>query len=370
MGEQRIFNGKKRRLLRTRIPGAEVASGVGLLGVLALTIGWIAAQGDNFNAAERDLPYEVLAARPVEDRLYRLPVRPWVPPGAAFSSGAVGRRVDLGLFPGEILAGGWAISSRPRRFGADNLYEKINGEADKFIRQGFRELHYIALKAPGGKDEISIELFDQGSFAGGLGIFSAHRSGDRKILREGQTLYYTTPVGAIGFNGRYFFRIAGNAATSAVQGKTGELVRAFAGLRGQGKGDGAMPLGFRVFTAGLGMDPARISYQARNVFQYDFARDFWFGSLKAGKPGRLFLHRAASAQAARLLFGRIAGEHGEDHKVLKRTNNRVLMRHGFLKTHFAMTVKGPLVYGVENEPDAGRTASLLTNLARALRDEK
>jgi hypothetical protein len=128
-------------------------------------------------------------------------------------------------------------------------------------------------------------------------------------------------------------------------------------------------LPFRVLTEGMGIDAGRIAYQNRNVFQYDFAREFWFGRPPGASPGRVFLHRGASPRAAQKLFAAIAGEHAEAYKVLQRTKNTVLMRHDFLKSHFYMKRAGALIYGVENEPDAGRIEPLMMKLAGVLPDE-
>ena len=57
---------------------------VGLSGVLV----WVFAQKENFNPAERDLPYRMLAERPVEDRLYRRPFVHWRPQGAGVAGSA------------------------------------------------------------------------------------------------------------------------------------------------------------------------------------------------------------------------------------------------------------------------------------------
>ena len=364
MGEEHIFIRRKRRLWRKHISITEVMSGLMVLAALTATVVWIAVQRDNFSPADRDLPYELLAAQPVEDRLYRTPLKTWIAPGKATArSGGSAGDVDLGLFPRSILAGGWAISSRPRRFGPDTLFQKINGEAEKFLKQGFVELHYIALKSAGGAGEISIELYDQGSFAGGLGIFSSHRTGDKEILREGDTLYYTTPVGAIGFNGRYFFRFAADRENAAVLRKSKELVRAFAGLKTD---ISESPLPFRTLTAGMGFDLARIAYQRQNVFQYDFARDFWFAQPEGEKRGRIFLHEGDNPREAAKLFSAIAEEHGQEFSVAKRTKNSVLMRHPYLNTYFSMVASGPMLYGVDNEPDAGLVEKTMAKLARVI----
>ncbi len=154
--ENRIFNPGKRRILRSHVSMAEIVSGAAVVLSLAVTVLWIAAQQDNFNPAERDLPYEMLAAQPAGDRLYRTPLVGWVEPGRSAAGGAAAGQVDMGLIPVEILSGGWAISSRPRRFDRETLFEKINGEAEKFIRQNFRALHFVAIKNAATGDELAI----------------------------------------------------------------------------------------------------------------------------------------------------------------------------------------------------------------------
>ncbi|MEE8396564.1 MAG: DUF6599 family protein [bacterium] len=366
MGAERVFGTRFQPLLRKRIAVAEVAAGGAVLLALALAVWWVAAQREAYNPAERDLPYQLLADRPVEDLLYRRPRTPWLEPGAVPAGASAGRRVQLGLFPLSVLQGGWAISSRPRRFDRQTLFEKINGEADKFIRQGFEELHYLALRAPGG-DELAVELFDMGSFAGALGVFSGHRTAGRKVEPQGEALYYTTPVGAVGFGGRYFFRIAGSVESEAIRRKTGQLISVFAGLAaGEGGEGGARPFGYRFFRGPMGVAAGAISYQAANVFQYDFAGDFWFGRPRPGSPARFFLHRAATAKDAARLFERIAAEHAEEFEVLRRTETGLAMRHPFLKTHFAMGVRGKLIFGVEKEPSLQAAGRTLQRLAEAL----
>ena len=369
MSDTRIFNKRRRWLLRKHISRTEITVSVVIALLLAGMLAWVAAQKENFNAGERDLAYEVLARNPVEDRLYRTPFQAWSSPrgpGDPRGPGGPGTAagpVDLGLFPQAILGSGWAIASRPRRFSPATLFEKINGEADKFIRQGFRELHFIRLKAARTDEEIAIELFDQGDFAGALGIFSDHRSADSPVETRGSLTFFPTSVGAIGFSGRYFFRIAGNAESPAITAKTGELMQAFAGLSVTEAGH---PYPFRLLTSALGIDPKAIAYQRKNVFQYDFAGDFWFGQPGAAGTGSVFVHEAPSPAAAAALFGRIAAEHAYDYRVVDRTESSLLMRHPHLNSDFAMEVKGRLIYGVDNEQDRKRTLSLMKRLVLSI----
>jgi hypothetical protein len=60
----------------------------------------------------------------------------------------------LGNFPAAVVSNQWKAASDVRLFSPENLYEKINGEAPKFLLQGFERLYYLVLRQ---KDlEISI----------------------------------------------------------------------------------------------------------------------------------------------------------------------------------------------------------------------
>ena len=47
----------------------------------------------------------------------------------------------LGVLPASVVDANWQLKARVRTFDAANLYEEINGEAEKFIKQGLRNMH-------------------------------------------------------------------------------------------------------------------------------------------------------------------------------------------------------------------------------------
>ncbi len=186
-------------------------------------------------------------------------------------------------------------------------------------------------------------------------------------------MYFTTPAGAIGMHGRFFFRIAGNSGQPAVRAKAEQIVRAFAALPVK---PGETPRPFRILGQGLRIPPGRIAYQQHNVFQYAFARDFWFARLEGRKAGRLFLHQARNPREAARLFDRIAGEHAREYTALTPAERAaaggnaaggVTLRHPFLKTYFRMARAGNMVYGVERAPHPAAAARALDRLGGLLR---
>jgi len=72
---------------------------------------------------------------------------------------------ELGVLPASVVDANWQLKARVHTFDAANIYEEINGEAEKFIKQGLRNMHYATLRASDGT-EFAIELYDQGGIGG------------------------------------------------------------------------------------------------------------------------------------------------------------------------------------------------------------
>ena len=112
-----------------------------------------------------------------------------------------------------------------RLFGPENLYEKINGEAPKFLLQGFERLDYLVLRQ---KDlEISIELYKFNKKGGSMGLFSDHVPMNREIKERSGVIYFLTSIGAIGRVNRFFFRLLGSSKHEEIEKKTQQILNVF-----------------------------------------------------------------------------------------------------------------------------------------------
>jgi hypothetical protein len=358
MAKDRVFNTRKPRLLRKHISLRENIVVLVLLCGLIGVVFWVVIQRYNYNPKDRDIPVEQLLQSSNQQKLYNLPLKPWVEPGVDTTKPV---KPDLGIFPEIIVDQEWQAGARLKRFGPENLFEKINGEAEKFLRQGFKSLYYIILRAKEEESELSIELYDQGDTTGSIGIFSDHVSGDKAIEQNGPVTFFKTSNGAIGRKGKYFFRIAGSQENEKIRKKSEQVAVAFSQLE-ESEEDPSEE--FRILSRGLEISPNLITFQSENVFQFDFVKNFWFGQLNSENSTRAFVHRAASPEEAGKLFGEIVSEQGSDYEMVEQTDSRAVMLHNYLKNHFVMDYRGPFIFGIENLADKNQIGPIMERLAK------
>jgi hypothetical protein len=368
MRRDRVFNNHKSRLMRTHIPGGENLS-VALIFLMLIVLGaWVTTTRNDFDPAERDLAIELMGDNSRQIELYNQPLRSWVEPGQPLT----GTAFDIGPFPARTLDDDWQPVGRIRFFQADNLYEKINGEAEKFIKQGFVRLAFLRLRSASGAGEIAIELFDQGSLSGSLGIFSEHAAGRDVEDRDGVS-FFATDIGAIGRKGRYFFRIAGDRDSAGITDKSAGLLTAFGQLDRDAPASTTVErpasAGFVLLHQRLGIAEADIQFQESNVFQYDFAQRFWFGDAGVDDNARLFIHTADSATDAENLITALVAEHGYEYDRLDSEGTYSLFRHRYLGSYFAIARRDQYVFGMEKSPDTAAIADSLERINGLLGDD-
>ena len=359
MAQTRLFNPLKRKVLRRQISAHETWFAVVFLLLLVAIAIVIAMQKDRFDPSERDISFAQLEKDSVEGTLYRTPLKRWVAPG---SGGAEQASIDLGVFPPEVLAGGWQLDGRVETYDPSNLYEKINGAAEQYLSFGFRRLDYLTL----AKDQhfLTIEVYDQGEFGNTLGLFSAQRDASRKVTTRPDGVYfYSTSVGAIGGYENYYFKISGNSTAEAVTSKATALVEVLARLPVQ---TSTAPWAFTVLTRRLGVPFDRVAYKKNDVFQYDFAQDFWFGSIGGGSEARLFLHKSSDAGRAQALFDQLLEEQAFEYEVVESDDRNALLEHRFLHTFFSLHRRGPIVFGVDGAADPGQARAGRARLEEAV----
>jgi len=362
MPKVRLFNPKRRRINRKHISSYEILSSLIILFCLAGTVLWVATRKNLYNPAKQNVSVEALEHVSSSIVLYQRPFKPWQSPDKTSSS----QDIDLGIFPDSVASDRWRPKSRVKTFDPENLYVKINGEAERFLRHDFKQLSYLVLQSANLIEEISIELYDQGSIAGSSGIFAEHRSPDSQVVQEGPNTYFATSIGIIGRKDHFFYRIAGNRSSESIRNKSLQLVKSFSALSAP---ESVVAFGYQLLQD-LGVAPADIRHQAVNVFQYDFAEDFWFGKPDSTKQAEVFVHQSESQDSALELLTRILEEHQYEYQIIRETENLALLQHNFLKSYFIIAIQDAFIFGADKTPDQERSFDLLEMIGRALPQKK
>jgi hypothetical protein len=360
VASEKLFNPIKRKLLRKRMPLSETVSGAAVVILLALLAFLILAQQDNYDPADRDISPEQLQGGVTASELYKSPMKRWSEPGGESGSA---RPPDLGILPVAILDGGWTLDGRLERYDPSTLYEKIDGAAELYLAFGFERLDYLTLT----KDEhsVTLELYDQGRFSNSLGLFSGQRRPDHVVETRGALDYYMTPIGAVGRFGEYYFKIAGNSEAAPVLAKAEELLASFELLPAESL---IPPAPYALLTQELNVSPELIEYRRDNVFQYEFANDFWFGPVADAGDARYFVHESVDAGAAAALYGKLLAEQKWEYAVVEEGERRAVLEHEYLNTFFAISRLENLLVGIEKAPSGEVVRRQLDRLEGAVRN--
>ena len=361
MPNVRLFNPKRRRINRKHISIYEIVSSLIILFSLAGIVLWVATRKNLYDSARQDVSLEALKQVSSSIVLYQRPFKPWQSPDTASSS----QNMDLGIFPDSVASDRWRPKSGVKTFDPQNLYVKINGEAERFLRHDFKQLSYLVLQSSDQIEEISIELYNQGSIAGSSGVFAEHRSPDSHVEQEGPNTYFETSIGLIGRKDHFFYRIAGNRSSESIRNKSRQVVQSFSELPAP---ESTVAPGYQLLQE-LNIEPTEIRHQAVNVFQYDFAKDFWFGKPDTAHQTEVFVHRAETKNTALQLLERILEEHQYEYQIIRRTENLAVLQHNFLKSYFIIALQDSYIFGADKTPDQETSFQLLEMIGRALPKE-
>ncbi|RMG15025.1 MAG: hypothetical protein D6731_09185 [Planctomycetota bacterium] len=231
---------------------------------------------------------------------------------------------------------------------------------DPLYRAPLRRWHNPADIPPSaGEAAARIRPLPAEAFANALGLYAEQR-GDRPVDRIGPVALTPNALGASGVVGRYVFHLLCPREDPELARTARTIALRLAPL---GANEDP-PQPFRILTGVLGLPFSAIAYQAENAFQYDFARDVWFA--RSGASQRLFLHRAASPQAAASLYRTFHEAQEEDFETLSHPPSQSTCRHPYLKTFFAIAHRGPYLFGVEDAPDPGACEEALQRLTGSL----
>ena len=124
----------------------------------------------------------------------------WYAPGFASAQ-------ENTLLPTRLEIPGWQIADKPYRYGPQNLYKYINGEADFFVAYGFVSLigaNYSS--GPDSSDSITVDIYDMGEKLNAFGVFQSRRGGQSSSLKIGAASFGTDGY-LVFYKDRYYVEI-------------------------------------------------------------------------------------------------------------------------------------------------------------------
>jgi hypothetical protein len=350
-------NNRRRRNHRPHVSPVESAVGVVVLVLLAAIAGAVYVKGRHYDPGIFALDASLLPRAedaPAAEQAVRLPEEP-AEEGAPQPTSAI-------LPP--TLPAGWRALGPVERFVPANLYVKINGRAEQYRAYGVVSLEVVSAgPAEGAGHFLDIYVYDMGTDANALGIFSVERSpGEAFAVGEegyiaGNSLYFR--------QGRFYTQILASAQTPALRSAMAEIARQIASTQPAGE---RRPWAFDAFPA-EGLVPNSVQYLPKDAFGLPFLKEVYTARYRAGDTEVVgFLMRAKSLEAAQAALDGYAayvegyGEKAED--VDERDGRRLVGDLGGM--YDVVFRKGLYVGGVNSAWDREAAEALARRLRSAL----
>lgn len=425
-----------RRPVRTRVSPAEKAFCLLLLAALPLAAGAVYHKGQRYDRSLYALDPSLVAAtarktqlptalppEPAEDRTGATAPAPvgtaplpagFAPPGAAAGVPVPGGFAPLpgpstgttpaGLFPSVFGDGSWMPAGRVERFTPDNLFEKIDGRADHYLKYGVAGLQcatYADRKDPARF--LDAYIYDMGSTGGAFGIWAAERPAGAQAVKLGEQ-GYRAESSYFFTRGRRYVQVVASDSGKAFQDAGLKLARALdaalggtapppapkfakppappippagtdakppvaAGSKAPPAPDFASPKAMLALFPAQDLVPDSGEYLKQDALGMEFLKDVTTSRYRrGGKEYRLFLARPAGDGGAPGVLGKyveFVQQIGkvEDRQALGKLEFVVSEVAGF---YDAVFVAGPFFGGVSGAGDRAAAEELAVRLLRSL----
>jgi hypothetical protein len=173
---------------------------------------------------------------------------------------------------------GWIPQGEPATYGADGLWELINGAADTFLAYGFEEVTVQRYSQQGVT--VSIAAYDMGTPLDAFGVYRTEAPAEEPALQIGAEAVVSPPYQSLLLKDRYYVKV--EAYEGEIDRATGEaLVSAIAAAL---PGENGLPAEFAALPS-TGMVPGSARYTRESLFGLSELKDCVHASYTDGSGG-------------------------------------------------------------------------------------
>jgi hypothetical protein len=275
----------------------------------------------------------------------------------------------LSSAPANLLAklpAGLNVMTPMERFGPDNLYEKIDGQAELYLSAGFVELRCQRLVAKDTPDLwLEAFVYDMGTDLNAFAVYSRQRRENARPV-AGRRLAYQTENALFAVHGALYIEIIAAASSE----RADQMLQAVAaGLIQTGAAAETPSMGLEWFPPD-GRDPESLTVMPDDAFGFaELDRVVTVTYTLNGSEMTAFVSRRPTDQAARVLadaYGAFLVTYGGTVRAPEASlpSGQVIE---IMDTFDIVFTVGPFVAGVHEAPDRSSAAELALRLNQTLK---
>ncbi len=208
------------------------------------------------------------------------------------------------VLPVPACAEAWNIEGKPDTYTRDNLFDRIDGEAEMYFPYGFEVLvsgRYVSKREP--QIAVEVDVYKMGSLTDAFGIYASYRRVDDTEAMVGAE-GIVSPAQLLFYQDRYFIRLQASGTLSIDRKVLLECAKSISIHLPAGKG---RPTELRAFMiAGVKQKSER--YIAQSVLGYPFfKRGFMADAVTPKAQMQVFILAEDSADAAQMTLRKYGG---------------------------------------------------------------
>jgi hypothetical protein len=254
---------------------------------------------------------------------------------------------------------GWAIEGKVTRYGKDNLYIHINGEAELYMPYGFKVLETaLYAKESNRNSAIVADVYQMGSLIDAFGIYSYYRSPDGEVIKIGSEGFIDQSQ-LMFYKDSYFMRLS---ASGTIDPNRAEFLACAEEIAKKIPGESSRPKEVEMLSV-PGIMPRTEKYIAQSVLGYAFFRRGLTASAtidgESVKVFFVFNESVKHAQDTLDLYITYLKEAGMQLQSNKNASGTTLIANDPLYKGVMVRQSGRYLFGVVNLKDPARGTTLV-----------